>query len=257
MGLKQNILISSFVWLAALSLAACASVAESAPESQQAPVFVPIPSNAPQAQPVTTVVKQAAVDAHAEMQPIVSTTFVEWSPDGPMVEGAESTLVRMEHGFYATFNAVELEPGDVYTMWWVIFNRPENCSDGECGLNDVFIFDENGERQFSDDGAPIWNRTAHAAVEFALGRATGTVVDTDGTAEFRAHLPVGDDTEFDFGSGLLNPAKAEVHLIIRTHSQIIPGSLHEQLGSAWGGCPAGWPKDPCKDMQVAIHMASR
>ena len=49
---------------------------------------------------------------------------------------------------------------------------------------------------------------------------------------------------------------AEIHLIIRTHSQMIPGQLHEQLNSPWGGCPEGWPKDPCKDVQLAIHRPS-
>jgi hypothetical protein len=159
----------------------------------------------------------------------------------------------MEHGFYATFSAVELEAEDAYTMWWVIFNKPEDCSDGECGPNDAFLFDKNGERLFTEEGAPQWNFPAHAEIEFALGRATGSVIDTDGTAEFRAHLPVEDDNEFDFGPGLLNPFTAEVHLVIRTHSQMIPGLLHEQLNTPWGGCPEGWPKDPCKNVQIAIH----
>jgi len=78
------------------------------------------------------------------------------------------------------------------------------------------------------------------------------VADTDGTALFRAHLPIGDDNEFDFGPGLLNSFTAEVHLIIRSHSKAIPGLLHTQLNSPWGGCPEGFPKDPCRDVQLAI-----
>ena len=258
MTLKQNILVFTLIGLAAFSLAACGGATEPAPEPQEVAAVVPAQPTAPQAQPAVVVepavsAQPAVAEVQAEIEPVVSTTFVEWAPDGPMVEGAESTLVRMEHGFYATFSAVDLEPGDAYTMWWTIFNKPENCSDGECGENDAFIFDENGEPLLTDEGARKWNFPAHAATEFALGRATGTVVDTDGTAEFRAHLPLGDDTEFDFGPGLLNPFTAEVHLIIRTHSQMIPGLLHEQLNTPWGGCPEGWPKDPCKNVQLAIN----
>jgi len=244
------------IWLANLILAGCVTVATPTPAAQQ---FVPLTPTQPSTMPAAPVgqaiiAETVPVEPKAEIEPVVSTTFVEWAPDGPMVEGAESTLVRMEHGFYATFNAVELEPGDAYTMWWVIFNKPENCSDGECGLNDAFLFDANGDQLLTDEGAPQWNFPAHAATEFALGRATGSVIDADGTAEFRAHLPVGDDNEFDFGPGLLNPFTAEVHLVIRTHSQMIPGLLHEQLNTPWGGCPEGWPKDPCRNVQVAIHQ---
>ncbi len=261
MKLKQHILASTFIGLIAFGLVACAGVTVSVPEPQQVAAIVPTQPAAPQAEPAAVVVEPAVaepavVETQAEIEPVVNTTFVEWAPDGPLVEGAESTLVRMEHGLYATFHAVELEPGDAYTVWWVIFNKPENCSDNECGRNDAFLFDANGEQLLNDKGAPQWNFPGHAATEFALGRATGTVVDTDGTAEFRMHLPIRDDTEFDFGPGLLDPFTAEVHLIIRTHSQMIPGQLHDQLNSPWGGCPEGWPKDPCKDVQLAIHPPS-
>jgi hypothetical protein len=248
MKLRQNILASASIGLMVLALAACAGAADSTPEPQQVVVVVSAQPTAPLAQSVA-----AMAETQAEIDPVVSTTFVEWVPNGPMVAGAESTLVRMEHGFYATFSAVELAPGDAYTLWWVIFNKPENCSDGECGENDAFIFDDNNEPVLTDEGGRLWNFPAHAATEFAIGRASGSIVDTNGTAEFRAHLPLGDDTEFDFGPGLLKPFLAEVHLIIRTHGQMMPGLLHEQLNTPWGGCPEGWPKDPCKDVQIAIH----
>ena len=157
MKLNQYILISTLIGLAAFGLAACAGAAESAPESQQVAAVVPTQPSTPQAQPAVVVepaqsANPAAIEAQVEIEPVVSTTFVEWVPDGPAVEGAESTLVRMEHGFYATFNAVELEPGDAYTVWWAIFNQPANCSDSECGENDAFLFDENGEKLLNDKG---------------------------------------------------------------------------------------------------------
>jgi hypothetical protein len=266
MKLKQHILAFTVIGLIAISLVACAGVVVSAPEPQQVAAVVPAQPTAPQAQPAVVVepaqsANPAVVETQEEVEPLVSTTFVNWvldtplrvdTPEGPVVKEAESTLVRMEHGLYATFSAVELEPGDAFTMWWVIFNQPENCTDSKCGFDDVFSFDEMGDVIKTEVGARQWNFPAHAITGFALGRASGSVVDTNGTAEFRAHLPVGDAHEFDFGPGLLNPLTAEVH----THSQMIPGLLHEQLNTPWGGCPEGWPKDPCKDVQVAIHLPS-
>jgi hypothetical protein len=92
-----------------------------------------------------------------EIEPVVTTSLVDWFQDRTLVEGAESTLVRMKHGVYATFSAVDLEPGEAYTLWWVIFNKPENCSNGECGVDDVFLVDENGKRILADNGAPQRN----------------------------------------------------------------------------------------------------
>ena len=133
MKLKQYILVSIFMGLAAFSLVACAGVAVSAPEPQQVAAIVPAQPTAPQAQAVAAVAEPAVVETQAEIEPVVNTTFVEWAPDGPIVEGAESTLVRMEHGLYATFDAVELEPGDAYTVWWAIFNKPKTAQMANVG----------------------------------------------------------------------------------------------------------------------------
>jgi hypothetical protein len=187
---------------------------------------------------------------------VVSTTFIEKEGEGTVVEGAESTLVRMPHGLYMTFKTVDLTPGEAMTIWWAIFNKPENCSDHVCGIDDVFLVDEEGNRLKDEEGAARPNLPARAATEFSLLRATGSVIDVDGRAEFRAHLPIADTQEVYFGPGLLNVMGSEVHLVLRTHGPAIPGGLYEQLNTDWGGCPAGWPKDPCGDLQIAIHGAA-
>src|SRR5688572_3423092 len=64
---------------------------------------------------------------------VTSVAEVYWFADDTLVDNAESTLMRMEHGVYGTLKAVKLEPGDAYTIWWIIFNYPENCSHNECG----------------------------------------------------------------------------------------------------------------------------
>jgi hypothetical protein len=147
-------------------------------------------------------------------------------------------------------------PGDVVTIWWLIFNHPENCSES-CGLDDFAVVDEEGVRQYADDGSPLNNVMGQNATGFGQLRATGTIVDVDGSAEFRAHLFLGDDIEIDIGSGLLDALGSEVHLVARTHGPAIPGSIHDQMNTPWGGCPDSWPKDPCEDIQVAIHRLSQ
>ena len=116
--------------------------------------------------------------------------------------------------------------------------------------------DENGTFILAEDGARTFNLPGREATIFSEIRATGSIIDVDGTAEFRAHLPIGDGTEASFGTGLIDPMKAEVHLILRTHGAAIPGRIHEQMNTTWGGCPEGWPKTPCRNTQLSIHQAA-
>jgi hypothetical protein len=160
----------------------------------------------------------------------------------------------MEHGLYATVSTTGLEPGEALTLWWVIFNKPENCSDSKCSDDDAFMVDETGTILRDAEGAPRPNEIGRAATEFSMLTATGTIVDQDGSAKFLARLPVGDVNEAQFGPGLLNPMTADVHLIIRTHGPAAVGVLHEQMTTEWGGCPEGWPKDPCGNVQAAAHV---
>ncbi len=232
------------------TLVACASNAQADPEGQaNGPVITTAIEAEDQA-----LAGQGSVEADSELEPVISTASINWNEDGLSVKDAVSTLVRMKHGIYTTFETKELEPNDAYTIWWVIFNNPENCSGAECGPDDIFLADEEGELIKNEAGASVANQPGREATGASVLRATGTVVDQDGRASFRAHLPVADTTEASFGPGLVEPMGAEIHLIARSHGQAIPGQLHEQLNTSWGGCPDGWPKDPCGDNQVSVHQ---
>lgn len=252
-GYKQQATIIAFiVWAGALSVA-CANAGKPHIEAP-----TPI-AGFPQQQPISAVTLVPISEAEAnhnaaQVEPVVSTTFVEWVDDETVVEGATSSLTRMEHGVYMTFDAVALEPGEAYTVWWVIFNKPNNCSDGECGLDDSFVMDENGEFVLTEEGARTFNLPARDVTTYSELRATGSIVDADGTAEFRAHLPVGDVTEAEFGPGLLDPMKAEIHVILRSHGPIQAGIIHQQMNTPWGGCAEDWPRVPCKETQFAVHI---
>jgi hypothetical protein len=148
----------------------------------------------------------------------VTTSTVHVFPAGPNKEGASSTLVRNNAGVTTTFLSPNLTVGDVYTLWWVIFNYPANCSGGVCNLDDVVPFPGN------------------TAAGVSLIYGAGHVIPTSGRGNFAADLAVGDTTGAMFGPGLIDPLGAEIHAVLRTHGPVIPGLLDEQLSTFTGGC---------------------
>jgi hypothetical protein len=170
------------------------------------------------------------------------TTHVQRIPGGMMVDGASSTLVRTDNGISMTIHTSGLAPHAVHTVWWVIFNNPENCVGG-CGPDD----------------------SSRPEVNASVFYAAGTITGANGKANFAAHVgfgypgPVDGVNVIDVdGPGLLYPRTADVHLVIRTHGPPIPGIVDGMLHSFEVGCP-GSPVDPgpntCMNVQVAIHEA--
>lgn len=147
-------------------------------------------------------------------------------PGGAVVSGAWSKLVRTDAGVAMTLHTSQLEAGTATTVWWVIFNHPENCIGG-CGEDDL----ENTAAQPS---------VLHAA---------GHVVGGDGVDNFGARLSVGDTAEAVFGPGLLNLFGAEIHLVVRSHGKAIPSLIDEQIHSFNGGCPP----NTCVNVQGSMH----
>lgn len=163
----------------------------------------------------------------------VSTSSLSRFSDRSTVDGASSTLIRNDAGITMTIITSDLVPGDAYTIWWVIFNNPEYCAiPGACAGGDL---------------AP---RGGDPAIQSSVAYGTGHVVSGTGVAGFAAHRVPGDMTGVRFGPGLISPKKAEVHLVVRTHGQPIPGMVDEQIGSLNGGCPP----NTCEDHQFAIHI---
>lgn len=194
--------------------------------------------------------------AQSAIDPVVTVRNVIWSDTQMPVEGAEAILTRMEHGISMSLNTFGLPPHHTFTIWWIIYNLPENCSGGECGPDDVFMLDENGQFTLNEDGQPIWNVSGREAARISSLRATGNISNDVGHAHFRAHLPIGDVTDdVVFGPGLLDSMKPEVHLIIRSHGPINHELLTEQLFTVWGGCPDPKNRAPCDDLQFAAFEA--
>ena len=116
------------------------------------------------------------------------------------------------------------------TLWGVLFNEPQNCSDGVCGEDDLFV-DPLPPRTsvvfLSGQRVPANGRLAYGA-SYGEGSTVGALP-----------LPT---------LGLEDADAAEVHLILRTHGRYIPGLADEQITSFDGGCDV----QTCEDLQFAV-----
>jgi hypothetical protein len=158
-----------------------------------------------------------------------------------------STLMRTSEGITARYETSVVPPGHVATLWWVIFNNPEDCQTGTmgaCGSPDL--------------------RDPMVLSDSMMGM--GNVADANGHVEIIAHLSVGEMREsrnagFDKEpTGLLNPLGAEAHLVVRTHGPLVAEHAAEALNSFGGGCTTslapperGGGEGECVNLAFAIH----
>jgi hypothetical protein len=149
--------------------------------------------------------------------------FLNWVP------GASSTLVRTSNGISVSLQTSGLPAGHAVTLWMLIFNNPGACGAGGC------------DETRGDLNVP--------AVQGSVQHVTGHIVGS--TATFAGHISVGDAANAFVGPGLLNPYGAEVHLIVRDHGELLPGSLVEQFNS---NSPT-FCNVACFDLQKSVHLA--
>jgi hypothetical protein len=172
--------------------------------------------------------------------------------DASIISNTEAELTRMGGGLHVTVNTVGLTAGHAVTAWFIVFNSPENCSDAECGENDIFNFDGAGDFITNSDGSPPMNMDGIGAANISVHRADGLIIDAGGNAQFMGSLVVGDVSEAVFGGGLVDAHLAEVHILLVDHQEAIPGSTDAMVNSMTGGCSDLWPWDPCADAQFAV-----
>jgi len=165
----------------------------------------------------------------------------------PPTNGGFSTLKRGSDWISYNLHTTGL-PSGAYTNWWVIINNPEACTDGVCDEADVF---ENP----ATNSSVFW--------------ATGGIVEKNGVGNFSARIEVGElptgQDQFVFGLGLVNPATAEVHIIVKYHGPASddPNELYLQTNTLTGLCDQGangYDLGPpfgvqCFDPQVSVHKS--
>jgi hypothetical protein len=161
------------------------------------------------------------------------TSDVRRFSDGSAVPGAWSTLVANGAGASMTLHTTELTPGDVVTVWCVVFNVPENCSMAKARTDAV----RTDLPPYGGDGS----------AEPSVLYATGHVIGGSGTASYGAHLAVGDTSGALFGPGLTNPLGAEIHLVVHEHGPADPTIVAAEIRS-FGVCNL-----VCTDVQFSVH----
>lgn len=184
--------------------------------------------------------QKGASPEHAGNRVSISPVYV-FHPllEGPLVYGAGSQLVRSKDAVFMTFHSQGLTPGTVATAWWVFFNDPKECATSPCRVADL-----------------LTNPASQPSLLYAAGRIVGP----DGALDLGSFRAVGDTTGSESfppfpatNPGLLDPKKAEVHIVIRTHGPALLGdtaALAAQLTTFNGGCPPNM----CANVQVSIHQ---
>lgn len=167
--------------------------------------------------------------------------------DGSAVPGASSTLTRNDNGVSVTLHTSGLPAGDAVTVWWVIFNNPEEC-DGMAGS------------PFRCAEPDLFNPDVAGSVQYAAGHIVGG----SGRYNIGSYLSEGDTRGCALGedllcAGLYDSRAADVHLVVRSHGPALPAYLPGQIQSFGGACGnvpeefGGGGPNTCEDLQFAVH----
>lgn len=166
-------------------------------------------------------------------------------------------LSRKRNSLSASINTLGLNTNTAYSVWWVVFNRPQFCLEPNvCGESDVF------------ESQGVLNADQVSRVRISVFNASGFVTGDSGVANITATLesgalPTGTFVNFgwsapvgpgpDSNSGLMhgNGLDAEIHVVLRTHGPAVAGSVGPQISTFNGLCDV----QQCEDVRAAIFMA--
>jgi hypothetical protein len=183
--------------------------------------------------------------ALSSRRPEVSVSPMELFPgsDNAPGKGAASRLTRNSDSVAIEVHTSGLDPASPYSLWATVFNHPNFCATSPCGDADLPITPGHDPR-----------------VEAALINIGGGVSGNDGRGEFVGHLFEAHGglvtADLQFGPGLLDARRAEIHVVVRGHGHPAPGDLFAALRSFSGGCNAeNQVQPPCGNQQVSVHKA--
>ena len=147
--------------------------------------------------------------------------------------GGAATLDRNENSVRVRITTSGLDTHAAYSVWFVIFNNPAACIDGAgtrlCGGADV----------------------ADPDVDAVVANAGGFVTGADGTAYMVGSFQEGPRPVGNAGFGTLKDSfTAEVHIVIQSHGDILPGSVHRQISIPGADC-----NDTCASQFAVVFDA--
>ena len=166
---------------------------------------------------VWTGAQQVAAGSAATIQDGI----VNWHPQSGSgaVPGATAKFVRTDGGVNVSFQAKELIPGHVYTLWFIVANSPENCAahPDPCTAKDDILGNTDG-------------------VQADVTYVNGIVAGKSGKGTLSGHVAVGELPNAWFGNGFESARDAELHLVVNDHGPKIPNLLGNMLHTYRGGC---------------------
>lgn len=132
-------------------------------------------------------------------------------------------LIRSPNGATAIFQTSGLPAGQAVTLWFIVFNNPDQCTETPCNVP-MDLFTPGVDGDFHAGG--------------------GLVTGGSGNATFAGHLQVGDVSKsgrLELGLGgeapLMDPYGAEIVLAVHSHGPKLQGvQLKEQISTFSGGC---------------------
>lgn len=166
-------------------------------------------------------------------------------------------LLRTHNNIQMNINTVELTPHDTYTVWWVVFNNPDACEDG-CSEPDLFNDEVGGSVLYAAGHVIGATDKGNFAGSLRAGDLSGCQPPWDA---FDLTL-IGGEGEMDLcRDGLVDPEGSEVHLVVRTHGEKVPGMVNDQINTYAGACTAessfgaGNGPNECEDQQAVVFLS--
>jgi hypothetical protein len=159
--------------------------------------------------------------------------------DREKIAPAKSRLYRNNDELCMEIDTRALPEG-AHTVWWVVFDDPDNCENGS-----GFLGARCGGGRPGDPRTVIW---------FA-----GGIVGPNGEGHFNNCITIGAvNAECRPGGDcVVNNPKAEIHAIIGRYHGLAqyehPEALGEQISMFNGYCEEAFGDAGCPDLQIAIH----
>ena len=127
------------------------------------------------------------------------------------------TLTRHDNSVHLRVSATGFDATAVYSAWYIIFNKPENCAD-------------------NTPGGCLGSDIGNPAVKAAVLNAGGFVSGADGSGYFSGTLETGKAPSgmCCFGK-LMSGTKAEIHVLLLTHGAPVPGTVNAHMSTPAGG----------------------
>jgi hypothetical protein len=157
-------------------------------------------------------------------------------------------LVRSPSEIEARLAMSGLEANHAYTIWWMIFNKPQNCAvKNACGPADLTGPSGPDPEKIKAVGGTVFN-------------GTGFIAASDGTANVTVLLK---DGPLPIGNGIANPAvagylwpgnglNAYIITIIRAHALAEPGRMATQISQSEPAPAQGGTCADCFDHQAIV-----